>query len=610
MGNFHENLISPEEAATLDGLFACRVRRTPDRAAYRYFDKASNSWLSYTWREMAGEVARWQSAIRGERAPRGGRVAIQLRNCPEWVMFDQAALSLGLVTVPLYTDDRPDNIAYILKEADINILLVQDAGRWRRLAEVVDNDGPLKRVLLLDDSDAARQLAAADSRVRIVSDWLPGPGGELDAREHADGKLLASIVYTSGTTGRPKGVMLSHHNMLSVAHGGLTLLDCYQEDVFLSFLPLSHTLERTVGYYLCIMTGSSVAYARSVAQLGEDLLTIQPTVLVAVPRIFERVYGRISDQMEKKGGLAKRLFEVTVNIGWKRFQHRQGRGPRPLGSLLWPLLDRLVASKVVSKLGGRIRVAISGGAALNEEIARVFIGLGVPIVQGYGLTETAPIVSANPIEDNIPGSVGIPIRGVKVRIGDNDELLVNGPGVMLGYWNNHAATAQVIDPDGWLHTGDQARIDATGHIYITGRIKDILILSNGEKIPPGDMESAIILDPLFEQVMVVGEGRPYLTALLVLDKEHWAKVAPELGVEPFAVDSLRNSKVLQAMGRRVKAALRDFPGYAKIRQIHLSLEPWSVEDGLITPTLKVKRPKVLEHFAGEVDGLYRGGPAN
>ena len=596
MSNFHENLISPDEAGTLDGLFACRVQRTPDREAYRYFDKESASWQSYSWAEMAAEVARWQQAMGGEAVSRGGRVAIQLRNCPEWVMFDQAALSLGLVTVPLYTDDRPENIAYILKEADVEILLVQDAGRWRRLSGAIPKEGALKRVLLLDDGDTARKLAVEDERIRIVSDWLPESGGQLITRDNADGGLLASIVYTSGTTGRPKGVMLSHLNMMSVAHGGLMLLDCYQEDVFLSFLPLSHTLERTVGYYLCVMTGSSVAYARSVTQMGQDLLDVRPTILIAVPRIFERVYGRISDQMEKKGGLAKRLFELAVAIGWKRFLHQQGRGPWPPGNLLWPMLERLVASKVTSKLGGRIRAAISGGAALNERIARVFIGLGVPIVQGYGLTETAPIVSANPLEDNIPGSVGVPIRGVKVQIGENDELQVHGPGV--------------IDQDGWLHTGDQARIDDTGHIYITGRIKDILVLSNGEKIPPGDMESAILLDPLFEQVMVVGEGRPYLTALLVLNGDHWTGFAQEQGVEPLAPASLRDSKVLNAVGRRVKVALRDFPGYAKIRQVSLSLEPWSVEDGLMTPTLKVKRPKVLEHYAAEVEAMYRGGPAN
>ena len=610
MANLHENLIGVDEAGTLDGLFARRVRRTPERDAYRYFDRDAKQWKTYSWAGIGREVARWQSAMRDEKAPRGGRVAVQLRNCPEWVMFDQAALSLGLVTVPLYTDDRPDSIAYILQEADVNILLVQDAGRWRRLAEVVSGDGPLKRILLLDDSDAARRLASEDSRIRIVSDWLPERAVELATRASTDGGALASIVYTSGTTGRPKGVMLSHRNMLSVAHGGLTLLNCYQEDVFLSFLPLSHTLERTAGYYLCIMTGSCVAYSRSVAQLGEDLVTIRPSVLIAVPRIFERVYGRILDQMQKQGRAARMLFDLTVGIGWKRFLYRQGRGRWPLGSLLWPLLDRLVASKVSAKLGGNLRAAVSGGAALNEGIARVYIGLGVPIVQGYGLTETAPVVSVNPLEDNIPSSVGVPIRGVEVRVGENDELLVRGPGVMLGYWNNHAATAQVIDPDGWLHTGDQARIDESRHIYITGRIKDIMVLSNGEKVPPGDMETAISLDPLIEQVMVVGEGRPYLTALIVLDGAHWAGFAQAQGIDPLDAASLRNPKVKNALVRRIKAALRDFPGYAKVRQVYLSLQPWTVEDGLVTPTMKVKRAKVLERLAPEVEAMYRGGPAD
>jgi long-chain acyl-CoA synthetase len=611
LADFHENLISPAEAGTLDGLFAARVRRTPERPACHWYDRQASAWQTYTWSALAGQVARWQAALAGEALPRGARVAIQLRNCPEWVMFDQAALGLGLVTVPLYTDDRPDNVAYILREADVNVLLVQDAGRWRRLAAVVGSEGPLRRILLIEDSPGARQLAEEDPRVRIVDDWLPAAAAAapLARRNGADGDALASIVYTSGTTGRPKGVMLSHRNMLAVAHGSLTLIDCYQEDVFLSFLPLSHTLERTGGYYLPVMTGSSVAYARSVAQLAEDLQNIRPTVLIAVPRIFERVYGRISDQMAAKGGLARRLFELTVRIGWQRFLHAQGRGSWPPGSLLWPLLERLVARKVTARLGGRLRVAISGGAPLNESIARVFIGLGVPIVQGYGLTETAPVVSVNPLQDNIPASVGVPIRGVEVRIGPNDELLVKGPGVMLGYWNNHAATAQMIDHEGWLHTGDQARIDDSRHIYITGRIKDILVLSNGEKVPPADMESAIALDPLVEQVMVIGEGRPYLTALLVLDAEHWPRFAQEQGVDPLAADSLHDPRVVQAVGRRVRAALKDFPGYAKIRQLHLSLQPWTIDDGLVTPTMKVKRPLVMQRHAEVIESMYSGGPA-
>ena len=609
MNNFHENLISVSEAGTLDGLFAKRLHRSADRVAYQAFDRVSKSWVSYTWQDMAAEVARWQQALAKEALKPGDRVAILLRNCPEWIMWDQAAMSLGLVTVPLYTDDRPDNIVYILEEAGVKAILVQDAGRWKRLAPVVPDEGALERVILLDEGKEAEKFARNDDRIRMASRWLPAKGGELQVRQDGDPHALTSIVYTSGTTGRSKGVMLSHHNMMSVAHGALTLLDCYEEDVFLSFLPLSHTLERTAGYYLPIMTGSAVAYARSVAQLGEDLLTVRPTLLIAVPRIFERVYGRISDQLKRKPAVARKLFQTAVDVGWKRFLHQQGRGNWSPKLMLWPLLDRLVASNVKAKLGGRMRAAVSGGAALSPDIAKVFIGLDIPIVQGYGLTETSPVISANPLEDNEPASVGVPIRNVEVKVGENDELLARGPGVMLGYWNDHKATTQIIDRDGWLHTGDQARIE-NNHIYITGRIKDILVLSNGEKIPPADMEMAIALDPVIEQVMVVGEGRPYLTALVVLSEEKWPELARELQLDPGNGSSL-NDKALHAnILRRIKLALKDFPGYAKIRQVSLFVEPWSIEDGLITPTLKVKRPKVLECFNGEVEAMYSGGPVS
>jgi len=242
-------------------------------------------------------------------------------------------------------------------------------------------------------------------------------------------------------------------------------------------------------------------------------------------------------------------------------------------------------------------------------VARQFIGLSIPLVQGYGLTETSPVISVNTLESNNPSSVGLPLRGMKVRIGEDDELEVDSPGVMLGYWNNHAATSQVIGPDGWLRTGDQARIDEKGHIFITGRIKDILVLSNGEKVPPGDMEMAISLDPLFEQVMVVGEGRSYLGALLVLNSELWPGLARDYGLDPTEPQSLRDAKLLSGMQGRVRLALRDFPGYAKIRRLALLLEPWTVDNGLLTPTLKVKRAKVLEQCEEQVEQIYSGGPA-
>lgn len=604
MAQWNEDLISLEQARTLDGLFYHRIKRTPGGIAYRNYDRGDKRWYELTWADMERLVARWRRAMMKEGLEPGDRVAILLRNSPEWVMFDQAALSLGLVVVPLYTDDRADAIAYILKDSAAKLLLVQDSGRWRRMREAVGDLPSLRRVVVLETKP--QDDFEQEALVRPASEWLPSRGEPLVQRR-GDSNALASIVYTSGTTGRPKGVMLSHWNMLSVAHAGLTVVDCYTQDSFLSFLPLSHTLERTAGYYLPIMSGSTVGFARSVLQLAEDLQTIRPTALIAVPRIFERVYARILEQMKSRSAIARQLFHLTLKLGFIDFEHRMGRRGWHPGLLLHPLLHKLVASKILHKLGGRLRVVVSGGAAISPEIARVFLGLGLPMLQGYGLTETSPVISVNPLDDIKPESVGVPLRGIDVKIGENDELLVKTPGMMLGYWNNHAATAQMIDPEGWLHTGDQARIDSDGHIHITGRIKDILVLSNGEKIPPLDMEMAIALDPLVEQVMVVGEGKPYLGALVVLNPDLWNGLAAEFDLDPSKRESLHNERIESVVLKRMRAQLKDFPGYAKIRRVALLLEPWTIDNDLLTPTMKVKRQRVLAYCQPDFASLYDDG---
>lgn len=593
-----QDVISLEAAGTLDGLLQQRVARTPTATAYLSHDKLTGAWIPTRWEEVAAAVARCQASLAAEDLQPGDRVGIQMRNCKEWVYFEQAALGLGLVVVPFYPDDRPDSVAYMLEDAGVKVLLLQDSGQWKRLAAVTGDLPALCRVLI----QTSRGEPLEDPRARHMADWLHEEGPALRERD-GDPQQLATIVYTSGTTGRPKGVMLSHHNLLSVAHAALEIVEVYCEDVFLSFLPLSHTLERTGGYYLPMMAGSTVAYARSVQQLAEDLQTVRPTALIAVPRIFERVYGRIESQLAKQSTLARALFKAAVAAGWKRFESSQGRGRAGLAALAWPPLERLVAGKITAKLGGRLRLAVSGGAALPPPVARTFIGLGIPILQGYGLTETSPVISVNTPEDNIPTTVGRPLPGIEVTTGEQDELLVRSPGVMLGYWNNPEATAKIVDREGWLHTGDQVHI-SNGYLTITGRIKDILVLSNGEKVSPVDMEMAIILDPLFEQAMIIGEGRPYLTALLVLNREEWEALAKSQGLSPTNSASLQHGTIQRMVLRRVAEKLADFPGYAKVRRAALSLEPWTVENGLLTPTLKVKRNKVLETYGSQLQQMY------
>lgn len=600
MTNHTADIIPFETAGTLAGLFRERVRRSPNAIAYRYFEESSKSWKDTSWTEMAVSVARWQYALLREGLQPGERVAMLLRNCREWVMLEQAGLGLGLVVVPLYPNDRAENIAYIMQNAGVRLLVIEGAEHWRTLSEVspeIKNQlqGLLRIVSLQPIADVY------EPRLKPIMEWLPEVGGELLARDAAP-DALATIVYTSGTTGRPKGVMLSHNNILANVAACTAGFPTYPDDLFLSFLPLCHTFERTVGYYAPMMGGATVAYARGIPVLAEDLLTLRPTALVSVPRIFERVYGKIKTQIDAKSPVAQKLFNLAVEVGWSRFQYLQGRGPNRAIHLLWPVLNKLVASKVMAKLGGRVRLAVCGGAPLSMPIAKVFLGFGLPLTLGYGLTETSPVISGNRLDDNDPGGVGSPLQGIQVRIGDNDELLTKSASVMLGYWDNPEATAKIIDAEGWLHTGDKARIE-NNHIYITGRLKDIIVMANGEKVPPADMEMAIAMDPLVEQVMVIGEGRPYLVALVVLNAERWSALANTLGLNPAL---LQDKRACNAVLERLSAQLHSFHAYAQVRRVALTVDLWTVENGLLTPTLKVRRNLVLTRYSDLVEKLYEG----
>lgn len=586
------------ERDAIAATFARRVALSPDAVAYREYDAAAKSWKPATWAEVAHVVGRVRAALDAEGLVPGDRIAIMLRNCQEWVWFDQGAYAQGLVTVPVYIDDRPDNIAYCLNDAGVKLLVVEGEEHLKRLAGVRRQMPGVARIVSLKAAGAA-----ADAGVRALADWLPAEG--IDAPPAAtDGHALATIVYTSGTTGRPKGVMLSHQNMLQNVKSCLGAFDVYTDDVFLSFLPLSHMFERTVGYYLTMVAGSEVAFARSIPQLAEDFRSVRPTVIVSVPRIYERLHAAIQSQLREASGAKRWLFDFAHNTGWSLFEWRQGRGPWRPAFLFWPVLQRLVAAKLLGRLGGRLRLAISGGAALSPQIAHTFLGLGLPICQGYGLTEAAPVVSVNRLDHNDPASIGAVLPGIEVAFGAQGVLLVKGPNVMLGYWNNPEATARVLDENGWLDTGDQAKLE-NGLLTITGRLKEIIVMANGEKVPPVDMELAILLDPLFEQAIIVGESRPFLGAIVSLNMDEWARVARENGLpsDPRGEGRELAEKFVAARIARQMAA---FPGYAQVRRVSISTDKWSVDNGFLTPTLKLKRNRIVEQHRDGIAAIYRG----
>lgn len=594
--------IAIEEDMTLSGAFRARVAHTPGTTAYVQFDSDAQRWSEHPWAKIQRETARWQKGFQTLGLERGDRVAVMLRNCVDWVMFDQAALGLGLVTVPIFTNDRAGNIAYILEDSGARVLLIEGEEQWRELRSTTKSLARLDAVITL------QPVATEATGVTVVraDDWLPTADETDYLCVDSDAGSLATIVYTSGTTGRPKGVMLSHRNILWNVAAVLEVITVHPDDRLLSFLPLSHTFERTTGYYLTVVTGTPVAFARSIEDLAEDLLTVRPTILISVPRIFERVYARIKAKLAAESPIKQKLFNQAVACGWHKFEHEQGRAAWSAKLLLLPLLEKLVASKVQARLGGRLRFAVAGGAALAPEIGRFFIGLGIPIVQGYGLTETSPVITANRLEDNQPASVGTPLPGVEIRIGADSELLTRSPSVMLGYWNNDQATRATIDPDGWLHTGDQVTLDEEGRVTITGRLKEVIVLANGEKVPPADMEMAIALDPLIDQVMVIGEGRPYLSALVVLNPELVEQEGRQLGIDLGDPRTLRDQRLIDDLLQRIKNQLRSFPGYAQLHRVCVIEEPWSIENEMMTPTMKLKRSRILERFKPEVEGLYAG----
>ncbi|MFO1304290.1 MAG: AMP-binding protein [Burkholderiales bacterium] len=549
-------------------LFAAHLAQ-PARALYRHH--AGGTWRDVTVADIAREIGRWQAAFRREGLQRGDRVALCVRNGPSWVAIDLAALGLGLVVVPLYVDDNAENVAWCVAHAEAKLLVAETSRIADNLRRVPGANLPPIVVLRPDAGEMG--VTGGTPAGAAAADWLPA-AAPPPVVEPLPLDTLATICFTSGTSGRPKGVMLSHGNILANVESCRQTGMARVEDVFLSVLPLSHMFERTGGYYLPLALGAKVAHCRGIAQIAEDLASQAPTVFFAVPRIFERFGAKIAESLAASP-VKRALFHQCVSRGYRMASGKASL----LDRIAVPALRAMVAKKVLARLGGRLRLTVVGGAALDPEIAQTFIGLGLPMLQGYGMTEASPVISVNRDDDNVPESVGPPLPGVEVMLGEGGELLARGANIMLGYWRNPEASRAALD-GGWLHTGDIAQIE-DGKIFIRGRAKDILVLSNGEKLPPQDVEFAILHDPVFEQVMLVGEGRPY-PVLLAVTRETDA----------------------EALERRANARLSGFPRWVRIRRVIPVADVWSVENGLLTPTLKLKRPLLQQRYRHEIAAAY------
>jgi len=534
---------------------------TPQRVLYRQF--IDGGWRDFTAVDIAAMAARWQAAFRREGLVAGDRVALCMKNGVHWVAADMALLGLGMIVVPVFVDDHAENIAWCLQDSGAKLLIADHARFLEKLQDVLD---PLPPIVVLRDDVPAPAIAAQA--------WLPQADAAFEALP-IEPDSIATVVYTSGTVGKPKGVMLTHANILSNVQVIPACFDLTGADRFLSLLPLSHMFERTAGYYLPLQVGAQVVYARGINQLGDDLREQRPTIVMAVPRIFERLLARIHEALASSP-FKRWLLDRVIAAGWRKFKGSNTW----LDRLLWLRLHHRVAPPILARLGGRLRVAILGGAALEQRVAQAFIGLGLPMLQGYGLTETSPVIAVNQLENNDPASVGLPLHGVEVRVNAASELLVRGPLIMRGYWNNPQATRKVLDEDGWFNTGDVVEIKDR-RIYIRGRSKNILVLSNGEKVPPEDVEQAILRDPVFEQVMLVGEGKPCLILLAVTQESDE-----------------------KALARRANVRLAGLTRHARVRRVIATQERWELENGLLTPTLKIKRSEVYARYRKRIAAAY------
>lgn len=592
-----------ENFTTLPQLLVNSVERYGEREALRQFDKETKSWHSLSYAQLMVRVMEWRRAYAAMNLERGTRIGILMPNSIDHACADQAALANGLVPVPLHAIDTPGASAFILSDSRAKVLVTNKLTRWKQIKAAGGDLQDLTAVIITED-----EVDDETGMVRGLSEWLAAGTHVVELPEGPKEDDLAGIVYTSGTTGRPKGVMLTHGNIVSNVKATLECVFPQVGDIFLSFLPLSHTFERTAGYYLALATGCTIAYNRSVLLLADDLKTIRPTVIISVPRVYERIFARVHDKLKKSRPAARYLFDWAVEIGWRDFCRRnhlpvEHTGRAWLDGLMRPLV-RKVSSTLLDQFGGRLRIAISGGAALSSKVARTFCGLGLPIIQGYGMTEASPIIAGNNRTLNQPNTVGKPFNNVEVRLGEGDEIQIKGPSITRGYWNRPDATADAFTEDGWFRTGDVGGFNEFGLLSIKGRIKEIIVTSTGEKVPPADLEAAIETDPLFSQCYVIGENRPYLSLITVVNPDEWASFAKSCGVDPADPASLDNPSVKTAALKRAKTAAGEFPHYALPRAVVLTQEPWTIENGLITPTLKLKRGPLSKKFANVIAQLY------
>jgi len=596
---------------SLNDMFGMAIAEFGNREVYRF--RRDRRWYGLTGEEVRERVATLALGLHELGVTKGDRVALLSESRPEWSLTDYAILANGAVNVPIYPTQSLDQVDFILRNSGAKVLFVSGGRQLKRIRPVLVNmtDEERPRLIVFDGDGGDElagmttldQLAARGSERRSQSpDLLPTLAASVSLDD------LATIIYTSGTTGVPKGVMLTHRNLVSNIIAAGDVFQLRDSDIALSFLPLSHVFERTV-LYIYLWRGVTVSFARGVETVSEDIKEVRPTIVTAVPRLFERIYGTINKRVAEAKPIQQKIFQRAIKVG-RRYAQKldQRESISPLLALEYRLLDRLVFTKWREAIGGRLRFFVSGGAALPSDLATIFLGAGIPILQGYGLTETSPVVSFNRPDNNRIGTIGQPIPGVKVKVAADGELLVQGDCVMRGYYLMPEETSQVIreEADGiWFHTGDIGTIEADDFIRITDRKKDLIKTSLGKYIAPQPIENMIRAIPMVEQVIVIGNARKFPVALIVPNFDALAVFARNNGLPSTAPqDLVREPSIIEYFKKSIDRTTRELASHEKIKKIALLEQEFSIEGGELTPTLKVRRKFVEEKHHEVIDALY------
>ncbi len=566
--------------------------------------KEAGDWVPWSWREVRGKVRALSAALQGLGVTKGDCVSILSSTRPEWTLADLAILSLGAITAPIYQSNLPDEVQFILNNSDAKGIFVEDEVQLRKVLDVKDKLPRLEFIVVIRGGSKAEQ--ALSLRDLLKTDEKQASSYDRNIKE-LDGSSVASYVYTSGTTGKPKGAVLTHNNFISEIMAVGKAFDVTPNDISLSFLPLAHILARAIQFYQ-LHVGFTFAFAESIEKLAGNIQDIRPNFLVSVPRIFEKVYERILSQVHASSSLKQGMFNWAKKVGSEYSEAKQKKKPAAvMVSFQYLLASKLVFQKIRDRLGGRMRFAVSGGAPLAQEIAEFFHAAGILVHEGYGLTETTAAINIM-TEDNIEfGTVGPPVEGVEEKIAEDGEILVRGSTVFQGYYRNDEATREVLDEDGWFHTGDIGEFTLSGSLKITDRKKDIIVTAGGKNVAPQKIENLIKTNKYISQVVVHGDKRKYLTALITLNEEEVDKYAADKGFSSNGAPLVKHDKVENLVKKIIEENNKHLPSYETIKRFAIMESDFTQESGELTPSLKVKRRFVAEKYADILNNLYHEG---